>query len=51
MATLPEISVFIFCMLGCGFTSWYVGREQGIVAAVDFLADKGIIQLDEVEEE
>ena len=50
MATTPEIAIFVFCLIGCGITSFFIGRQAGIEGAVQYFADVGIIELEEPED-
>ena len=47
MATTPEIAIFVFCLIGCGLTSYFVGRQTGIEATVQHFIDVGILIVDE----
>lgn len=49
MATLPEIAVFIFCLLGCGVHCWRLGQREGIEGALNWMVDAGIIEIEEEE--
>lgn len=39
--------IFIFCLLGCGISAWYLGHREGIEDAVQYFIDNGIIEVDE----
>ena len=41
-----QIIVAVLCIMGCGWTSWKLGHQAGIVNALDFLEDAGVIQFD-----
>jgi len=41
------IVVFIFCLIGCGIHSWRLGRRDGINGTVEYLIDKGILEVDD----
>jgi hypothetical protein len=47
MLTTSQIAIFIFCMVGAGISSWNLGRKDGIEATVEFLIDKGILEVEE----
>ena len=51
MATTPEIAVFVFCLVGCGLTSFFVGRQAGIEGAVQHFIDIGLLEIEEPEDE
>jgi hypothetical protein len=42
-----ELSVFVFCMIGCGLTCHTLGRQEGIENTIEHLVDRGLIELDE----
>lgn len=50
MATTPEIAVFIFCLIGCGYHCWRLGQREGIEGAVQYMQDIGIIEIEESED-
>tara|TARA_B100000927_G_scaffold270593_1_gene246871 strand:+ start:414 stop:608 length:195 start_codon:yes stop_codon:yes gene_type:complete len=41
-----QIIVAVLCIMGCGWTSWKLGHQAGIVNALDFLEDAGVIEFD-----
>jgi hypothetical protein len=49
VATLPELAVFIFCLLGCGAHCWRLGQKEGIEGALTYLADAGVIEIEDEE--
>lgn len=49
MATTPEIAVFVFCLIGCGVTSYFIGRQNGIEDVVEHLIDTGVLEVAEDE--
>lgn len=49
MATTPEIAVFVFCLIGCGVTSYFIGRQDGIQDAVQYFIDAGVLEVAEDE--
>ena len=42
-----ELSVLMFCMVGCGLTCHALGKQEGIESTIEHLVDQGMIQLDE----
>ena len=44
-----QIAAAITCIIGCGWTSWKLGHQAGIVSALDYLEAKGVIEFDEGE--
>ena len=52
MATTAEIAVFVFCLIGCGYHCWALGKREGIEGTVQYLIDTGVIAVeDEIESE
>jgi len=51
MATTPEIAIFVFCLIGCGLTSYFVGRQTGIEATVQHFIDAGILIVEDADDE
>ena len=45
--TLAAFVVFGLCLIGCGTHCWYLGRRVGIQHAVDYLVDKGHLDVDD----
>ncbi len=41
-----QIIIAVLCIMGCGWTSWKLGHQAGIVNALDFLEDAGVIEFD-----
>jgi len=39
--------IFIFCLLGCGISTWYLGHKEGVEDAVQYFIDNGVIEVDE----
>ena len=44
-----QIIIAVICIIGCGWTSWKLGHQAGIVSALDYLESKGVIEFDEGE--
>ena len=42
-----ELSVFMFCLIGCGISCHALGRQQGIEQCVEHLIDEGIIDVED----
>ena len=47
MITVMQGAIFIFCLIGCGITSWQLGKTHGIADAVEYLIDEGIVEVDD----
>ena len=39
--------IFGICMCGCAVHAFYLGRRTGVESTVEYLMDKGILELDE----
>jgi hypothetical protein len=39
--------IFAFCMAGCAGHAYFTGRRMGIQNTVEYLMEKGILELDE----
>jgi hypothetical protein len=44
MVTTASIAIFTFCLIGCGLTSFFLGRRDGIEATVDYLIEIGVLE-------
>lgn len=42
-----ELSVLMFCMIGCGMTCYNLGKQEGIESTIEHLVDQGMIQIEE----
>jgi len=40
--------LFILIVIGCGISSYALGRKMGIVSTVGYLIEENIIELDDV---
>lgn len=49
MLTPEVITLFFICVAGCGYTSFKIGHQKGIEAALDFLHATGRIDLEKDE--
>jgi hypothetical protein len=41
----------VFCLLGCGITSWRLGRHEGITDTVKHFIDIGLLKIVDDEDE
>ena len=41
-----DIAIFIFCLIGCGMTSYNLGRQEGIETTIEHLVDQGLLELE-----
>ena len=39
--------IFAICMCGCAGHAYFTGRRMGVQTTVEYLMDKGILELDE----
>jgi len=44
---LIELSVFCFCLVGCGLTCHALGKREGIESTIEHLVDAGMLELEE----
>ena len=44
---LEQLAIFVFCLIGCGWSCWTLGHKSGIADTVAWLADEGIITVEE----
>jgi len=40
-------TIFAVCMIGCGLTSFHLGRQEGIENTVQYLIDEGVLEVDD----
>ena len=45
-----EIAIFIFCLVGCGLTSYHLGRQEGIETTIEHLVDQGMLEVESEQE-
>ncbi len=50
MISAPIAAIFIFCLVGCAISSWFLGKQRGISDAVTYLAQQGYIVLEDEED-
>lgn len=44
---LIELSVFVFCLVGCGLTCHALGKREGIENCITHLVNTGVIELED----
>jgi len=44
-----QIAMAFICIIGCGWSSWKLGHQAGIVNALNYLEKTGVIEFDEGE--
>ena len=42
-----QIIIAVVCIIGCGWTSWKLGHQAGIINAVNFLEEAGVIECED----
>jgi hypothetical protein len=42
-----EYAVFVFCVIGCGMTSYSLGKKEGIETTIEHLVDNGMLEIEE----
>ena len=40
MVEVPSIVIFIVCLIGCGYQSYFLGRRVGMTQCLEYLEDK-----------
>ena len=51
MVDTPTIIIFIFCLVGCAVSSWFLGKHRGISDAVNYLAQQCMIIVEDEDED
>jgi hypothetical protein len=51
MVEVPSIVIFIGCLIGCGYHSYFLGRKVGMSQCLEYLQEQGIITLDGADED
>ena len=49
MVGIEAILIFFFCLIGCGITSWKLGKRIGIDGTLDTLKAEGYLDFAEDE--
>ncbi len=47
MLTTQTVLIFIFCLAASSICAYFLGRQDGVEASLDFLIEEGIIELDD----
>jgi hypothetical protein len=47
MATVPALAIFVFCLLGCGYSSYFIGKRAGIEGTVQYFIDLGVLEVED----
>jgi len=51
MDIISVMLIFAFCLIGCGISSWYLGKQKGIHDTVAYMIAEGFIIIKEEEDE
>ena len=41
---------YLIILFGCGYTSWVVGKKEGIQNTIDYLEQEGLLEFDDTPE-
>lgn len=47
MLTTELVVIFAFCMIGVGFSSFFLGRREGMETLIEYFVEQGILELEE----
>ena len=42
-----QVVVAFLCIMGCGWSSWKIGHQAGIISALEYLEAEGVLTFDE----
>ena len=51
MVEVPSFVIFMFCLVGAGIHSFFLGKQVGVENTIQYLHDKGIVEFDEYPDE
>lgn len=51
MIEIPSFVIFIFCLAGCGLHSFHLGKQVGVENTIEYLHEKGIVELEDYKDE
>lgn len=51
MVSVQALAIFVFCLIGCGITSWRLGRHEGITHTVQHFIDIGVLRIVDEDED
>lgn len=40
------LTIFLFILIGSGYTSWKIGHKNGTESMLQYLVDNGVIEID-----
>ena len=44
---MVEIIIAFACIIGCGWSSWKIGHQAGVISALEYLESEGLLTFDE----
>ena len=50
MIEVSSFIIFTFCLIGCGLHAFHLGKLVGIENTVEYLHEKGIVEVEDYEE-
>ena len=45
-----EVIYSLIILVGCGYTSWAIGKKEGIEKTIDYLEQQGLLEFDDTPE-
>jgi len=46
MPAIEHFIIFVFCLLGAGVHSYFLGRKEGVLSTVEYLEMEGILEVE-----
>lgn len=47
VTSIASLAIFAFCLVGCGLTSFFIGRQDGIESTVEYLIEVGVLEVED----
>ena len=44
---MVEVIMILACIIGCGWSSWKIGHQAGVISALEYLESEGLLTFDE----
>ncbi len=44
---MVEVIMIFACIIGCGWSSWKIGHQAGVISALEYLESEGLLTFDE----
>ena len=51
MVEVPSFVIFMFCLVGAGVHSFFLGKQVGVENTIQYLHDKGIVEFEGFDDE